>query len=120
MPTSEDLVPNDQPQGSRQETVAGMQQAGLPLSTSPSSGQPELPAATPASAPSQPQIGPQGPPMSGLDLLAGRSPADFPFIGGEESGSPAASEPDSVMSALAASAQSSFAQAVLSRLQSRR
>jgi hypothetical protein len=54
--------------------------------------------------------------MSGLDLLRDRSPADFPFIGTEQAGSPAASEPDSVMSALAASAQSSFAQAVLSRL----
>ncbi len=112
-PTSEPLVQTNQPQGQRQETVAAMKRGGIPLAPqskttgpaglrSPSSGRP---------------VPSQNLPLSGLDLLAGRSPADFPFIAEPEPGGTGEpSEPESVASALAASAQSSFARAVAARL----
>jgi len=119
MTTSQDLVPTNQPYGNRQENVAAMQAGGIPTSTTPPPppGQPpQGPGGPPALLPG----GGGGPPMSGLDLLRGHTPADFPFIGDQGAGSPPAEEPDSVTSALAASAQSSFARAVMARLQSRR
>lgn len=113
MPTSEPLVPNDQPQGQRQETVAAMKRGGIPLApqskTTGPAGVRDLPSGRPAPS--------SGAPISGLDLLTGRSPADFPFIAEPEPGGTGEpSEPESVASALAASAQSSFARAVAARL----
>lgn len=59
--------------------------------------------------------------MTGLDLLAGRTPADFPFIN-DPSQAPAqpSDQPDSPIAALAQSAQSTFGLAVLARLNTRR
>lgn len=68
--TSQDLVPNDQPYGSRQQTLAGMQQAGLPASSTSSAGgsAPIAPGAPPpATAP------PAGLPAN-FDVFAGRTP----------------------------------------------
>jgi hypothetical protein len=118
-PTSQDLVPTNQPYGNRQENVAAMQQGGVPTSTTPPPppGQPSPGGGGP---PALLPGGPSSPPMSGLDLLRGHTPADFPFIDSPQTTSQPAEEPDSVTSALAASAQSSFARAVMARLQSRR
>lgn len=116
MPTSQDLVPNGLPYGERQQTVEGYQQAGVPTATTPAGSR--SPVRSVATGPAQP--GPSGPPVSGLELLRGRTPGDFPFIGGEQAGSPPSSEPDSVVNALGASAQSSFAKAVIARLQTKR
>ena len=73
MTTSQDLVPNDLPQGGRQEVVAGMQQAGIPLATRPPEQLPLTPAASPSASPAV-----SGPRVSGFDALQGRSP-DIPF-----------------------------------------
>lgn len=72
--TSQDLVPNDQPYGNRQETLAGMQQAGLPT---------EAGVGGPAAAPT-PSGGPvPSPPPAGLpanfDVFAGRTPPEQPY-----------------------------------------
>lgn len=115
MASSQDLVPTGGAYGSRQETVALMNQAGVPLNSSPT------PAASPAqagrSAPRQPV-----PPNAGtgggfnpLDLLGQNGPEAFPFIGAEPAVPPMA-EPDSPLAALAASSQSTFGLAVLARL----
>lgn len=100
MATSEPLVPKGLPQGSRQQVRAGMQQAGIPLA-------PRQQARTPS-------ISPQAPTPGGvLDLLT--TPDDFPFLGGEDTGQ-APTAPQSVLSGLAASAQSDFARAVIARI----
>lgn len=117
-PTSQDLVANNQPYGNRQQNVAAMQQAGLPTSSSQVAPAPG--GAAPRPAGSQPQgLGGPRPPMTGLDLLAQRRPEDFPFINSQPSQAATAQAPDSVLTALGASAQSSFAKAVLARLNSR-
>lgn len=101
--SSETGVPRNLPYGERQNTVAAMQQADVPLS-------PTRPTTTPAARPPAGGSGVRQP----LDLLAETTPADFPFIG-EEQPLPA-EQSGSVLDSLAVSAQSSFAQAVLSRL----
>lgn len=114
MPTSQDLVPNNQPYGARQQNVAAMQQAGLPLASTPSSP-PQLvngggggPVASPPTAGG----------FSPLSLLQNQSPSDFPFTSAVTQ-PPAGAQPDT-FAALQASAQSSFAVAVMQRLQESR
>lgn len=108
--TSESLVATGRPYGERQKLKAGMQQAGLPLAPSAQSG-PSLPA--PASS-SRVAPQPGSAPMGGLSLLD-RAPDDFPFLA-DPPPPAAAGDTGSVMSALGASAQSTFAQAVIARL----
>ena len=74
--TSQDLVPNEQPYGARQQTLAGMQQAGLPTSSESAGGPaPIAPGAPPpASAP------PAGLPAN-FDVFQGRTPAEQPYAG---------------------------------------
>lgn len=108
------LVPDGQPYGARKATVAAMRQAGVPLapkkSKSPGTG---------GGPPLSNAAGPGGV-RSGVDLLADHAPSDFPFLaaGGDpqETAAQPSTEPDSPLQALAGSAQSSFAAAVLSRL----
>ena len=74
--TSQDLVPNDQPYGARQETLAGLQQAGLPTSSEGVGG--------PAVAAQQPAPQPvPSPPAAGLpanfDVFQGRTPPETPY-----------------------------------------
>lgn len=116
MPSSQDLVPTGGEYGARQETVGLMQQAGVPLASSPGSGpQPQAPIST------QPGVGAPdaGGPMTGIDLLMSTAPGDFGFLGQEDPAQPA-TEPDSPVRSLAASSQSSFGAAVLARLAQRR
>lgn len=116
MPTSEPLVPNELPQGERQNIVAAMKAGGIPLA--PTQGQ----QATPGGPTVPPGLTPQaGAPLTGLDLLAGRRPSDFPFLqAGPSPVKSQAGQPDSILSALAASSQSTFGAAVLERLAARR
>lgn len=117
MATSQDLVPTGQEYGKRQETVAAMQQAGIPLASPQGGGAP---------APTQPSVTAGGPPLepgaplSPLDLLEQNTPDAFPFIS-DLGTAPAlpASDQASAVAAMSASAQSSFARAVLSRLSRR-
>lgn len=113
MPTSQPLVPTGGPYDSRQETVAMMQQADIPLAPSAASSSPPM-APAPAGAAQSPSQPVPGAPMTGLDLLMAHTPEEFPFIG-QEAAQPVG-QTDSPLAALAASAQSQFAQAVLSRL----
>lgn len=70
MPT-QDLVPDDQPYGSRQDNVAGLKQAGLPVSSDGvGSGSPI--GGTTASAPGPAPAG--GPGLDSFDALANREP----------------------------------------------
>lgn len=77
MGTSQDLVPTDQPYGSRQQTVSAMQAADVPLSSEGGGGGPvppgpELRRAIPPSAP------PATSDLQQFDVLAGREPTpDF-------------------------------------------
>jgi hypothetical protein len=81
MPTSEDLVPNDLPYGSRQSVKAGMELAGTPTSsTSVEPGLPPPPAPAPSPAHTRPQV------AAGFDALATREPAN-PF-GTQPAGAP--------------------------------
>jgi len=111
MATSEPLVPKGLPQGSRQQVRQGMVQAGVPLDV-PRGG-------TPRGAPGT--LAPVIPGSVGdggvLNLLSDNEPGAFPFIQERlpQQGSPP-DAPDSVVSALAASAQSEFAAAVSARL----
>lgn len=114
MTSSESLVPTGRPYGERQQIKADMQQAGLPLSP-PAGGAPSRPGAR-RIAPT-----PGAPLAAGPALLDAATPDDFPFLADQ----PAAPElpadqPASVMGALGASAQSTFAQAVVARLIGRR
>lgn len=107
--TSESLVATGRPYGERQKLKAGMQQAGLPLAPVPT--RPSLPTPTSAGMAPQPGTGPIG----GLALIDGHAPDDFPFLA-DAPPPAAAGATGSVMSALGASAQSTFAQAVIARL----
>jgi hypothetical protein len=113
----EDLVPTGGAYGDRQANVAAMQQADLPLASSPSRP-PQVPGGTggPLTTGSPP---PSGAPLSGLDLLMGRTPADFPFVNDAAAPAPGPGQVDSPLTALAASSQSTFGSAVLARLASR-
>ncbi len=81
--TSEDLVPTGLPYGSRQQTVANMQAANIPLSSVTAGGSEALPG---------PATGPPTPPPAGpvnrqgleqFDVFANREPTDgFAPIGG--------------------------------------
>lgn len=109
MATSEPLVPKGLPQGSRQEVRQGMVQAGIPL---------DVPKGGPRGAPGVAPVIPGSVGDGGvLNLLSDNGPEAFPFIQETlpQQGSPA-DAPDSVVFALAASAQSEFAQAVSARL----
>lgn len=112
MATSEDLVPTGLPQGQRQILRAARRRAGLNLAQPDVSGQPQgAVSSPPGSSPQTPS--PAGP----LGLLLANTPDDFPWLG--DTASPVAaqaSSPTSVSSALASSAQSSFARAVSARL----
>lgn len=117
MATSEPLVGTGQPYGQRQATVSAMRRADIPLNIPPKSpgGTAGTQAPPPVGAPSS------GGPVVGADLLRRTTPGDFPFIT-DSTAEPIAqptAEPDSPMQALAGSAQSSFALAVLSRLNRR-
>lgn len=119
MATSQPLVPKGLPKGERQRTVENMQRAGIPLA--PRTGQ--------ASAGLQASPGP-APVPAGADpvarVLAENTPADFPFLSQPEQAAasggatPPPAAPQSPMSALAASSQSQFGAAVMSRLLARR
>jgi len=111
MATSEPLVPKGLPQGSRQEVRQGMVQAGVPLDVP--KGGPRT-SGTSGTSPIIPGSAGDG---GALNLLSENGPEAFPFIQETlpQQGSPA-DAPDSVVSALAASAQSEFAQAVSARL----
>lgn len=112
MTSSESLVATGRPYGSRQQLVSDMRQAGLPLAPSDSQG---VAAPQPAGGG---RVAPQPgtPPMGGLALLEANSPDAFPFLADPPPTAEAAGQTGSVMSALGASAQSSFAQAVVARL----
>ena len=115
MATSEPLVPTNRPQGSRQETRAGMLQAGIPLAP------PAEPGQAGAAPPGVPPGGPTPRSAAALDLSQ-TSPDQFPFLGDnlEQPNVPApVSEPNSVFGALALSAQSEFARAVLAQVANR-
>lgn len=115
MASSEPLVPTGQPYGARKDTRAAMVSAGLPLAPTPNGASSPQPGASGGSG-RPAQAGPSGPPGP-LSMLLSRSPQDFPFLA-EQANQPVSSSqsPQSVSSALAASAQSSFAQAVSARL----
>lgn len=113
---AEDLVPTGGDYGTRQQTVANMQSAGVPLQSSPA--QAPAPAGRPAPAAGQPPP-PDGAPVTGLDLLLSHTPDEFGFLGQPETAQPAGQQ-DSPLVALAQSAQSTFGLAVLSRLNQRR
>lgn len=111
--TSEPLVPNDLPQGERQNIVAAMKAGGVPLAP----GAPTQPGLGGLPAPPGGAVPQAGAPLTGPDLLTERTPADFPFLTdptARPSTPPA--DPDSTMSALTESSQSSFGAAVLARL----
>lgn len=93
-----------------------MQQAGVPTGTSPAPGPRPIPSGPPPGSAGQ---APSQGPLAGIDLLNATSPEDFPFIG-EEVPAPSAEQPTSTLGALAATTQSSFAAAVLARLNQRR
>ncbi len=75
MPSSQDLVPTNQPYGERQRTVAGMQAANVPLSSEGGGSDVLAPSATPSprgvAAPATAEL-------QSFDVLAGREPTpDF-------------------------------------------
>ena len=74
MPTSQDLVPTGQPQGARQDTVAAMQAADIPLSSEGGPPAPVVPG-SPAGPSPVAQAGPvpRGG-LQGFDALANREP----------------------------------------------
>ena len=79
--TTQDLVPQGLPQGSRQDVVARMRQAGLPTDSETGGGAAPTPGPTaglPSAVPSSPAAGPdtRPPPVdtSNFDVLAGREP----------------------------------------------
>ncbi len=115
MATSEPLVPKGLPHGSRQQVREGMVQAGIPLAP------PVGPPGAPQVAPTRPSTLPGTVGDSGvLGLLSDNGPDAFPFISENvpQAGSPP-SAPDSVVSALGASAQSDMARAVSTLLAQR-
>jgi hypothetical protein len=114
MATSEDLVGTGGAYGTRQERVAAMRAGGLPLGSSPTSRQG---ARSEGGVPASPPSPGGGGFRTGLDLLGQTSPEDFPFALASDAPLPAEpSAPTSPLNALAGSAQSTFALAVLSRL----
>lgn len=117
MPTSEPYVPSNLPYGERQNTVAAMEQAGVPLRPGAATAGADRGG---AGASPRPSSGPAAAaPASGLDLLAGRTPGDFQFLADPDAQTPdaqPAGQSDSPLQALAQSSQSTFGMAVLSRL----
>ncbi len=73
MASSEDLVPKELPQGSRQEIEAAMSAAGLPLG-SEGAAPPPVPAAPPS-------VGPVGAPPVGATVPARQQMANFDVFG---------------------------------------
>ncbi len=77
MASSEDLVPKELPQGSRQEIEAAMTAAGLPLGSA-GAAPPPVPAAPPPAGPvGAPPVGatvPARQQMQNFDVLADRAP----------------------------------------------
>ena len=76
MASNEDLVPKGLPQGSRQETEAAMQAAGLPLGSQGAAPEP-IPAPPPAGPAGAPPVGatvPARQQMQGFDVFADRAP----------------------------------------------
>ena len=111
MASSEPLVPTNLPQGSRQAVREGMVSANIPLAPPVSRGAgSSLPNST---------VGAEPPPGAGgpLDILLENGPEAFPFVTmGDPETAEAPSAPRSVVSAIAASSQSSFGRAVAERL----
>lgn len=120
MATSEPLVPNDLPYGSRQDVREGMQRAGIP--TAPSSlPSPAAPGGGVRAFVTGTDAGVR-PPRPDFDPLLEATPDQFPFLGqpGEGASAPAPPDNAAVFTELAARAGSGFAQAVAARLAARR
>lgn len=84
MASSEDLVPKGLPQGSRQENVAAMQAAGVPLGSEAAGN--ELALAPPA-PPAAPPIGgsvPARQQMQGFDVFSDREPSTLPPVDSQQ------------------------------------
>lgn len=111
------FVPDGLPQGERQKTVAALNQAGVPLDPG-TSATTRGARARPTARTTGRAAGPPGP----LDFLTRSTPGDFPFLTEPDATAvaPPSTEPESLTQALAASSQSSFGVAVLSRLNQRR
>lgn len=120
MATSQDLVPTGADYGVRQQTVDLMTQAGVPLSSTPSSpSSPPAPTATPPGLAAPVGPGSTGQPDAGLGLLDQYGPDDFPFLQAPANPQPI-EQPGSETLALELTSQSSFGNAVLARLQAQR
>lgn len=117
MATSEPLVPKGLPKGSRQQVREGMQRAGIPLAPPGANGvSPTRLRPTPGGVPARSREAQ----ALGIDLSQ-VTPDQFPFLADQadnQISEPTA--PGTVTDALAASAQSEFAQAVMARLMSKR
>lgn len=117
MATSEPLVPKGLPKGERQKTRSNMQRAGIPLA--PRRGQ--SPGGLRQASPGPATVPAGSDPVA--RVLSENTPADFPFLAeptGPEADTPPPSDPQSPMSALAQSSQSTFGAAVMARLLARR
>ena len=103
----EDLVATGQEYGERQQTVAMMQRANLPVRSS--AGEPRM--GVPASIPNFPVVRPANP---DFDPLEGRTPQDYPFLAGQPATHPGSAP--TPLSAMHGQANSDYVRAVLARL----
>lgn len=118
---AEDLVPTGQPYGSRQATVAAMQEAGLPTQSSPAMGSSPAPG---GGGPTRPPVAlPEGLPgplraaRGDFDPLLEGTPDEFPYAQQALPATPTGDPPASIrMRRIAATSQNRFVRDMAKRL----